>query len=278
MIEEEDDETLESLRRLPWDENQDVSKWFQAAVLDLDMHANYECIDSIASLLSNLAHYRNDVVHEVVDCLLEQIQTGFEQTDWQQAPLRVRQMKLLAEMYIYRTIETVELLEMLYHLIGFGSATSNGVSTSAHVFQLLERQQALKSSGQQNGVTVMPTLSEESEEANQSSIQLPKEIIDPASTDDDPSDYFRLKLVCVLLETAGPVFAKGARKAKMDRFLLFFQRYILCKNELPLRVEYFVQDAFEQIRPAEKLKKNFPTKIFGYLFTEMRGKMFELQP
>ena len=205
MIEEEDDETLESLRRLAWDENPNIKKWFIEAVLDLDMHANYESIDSIASMLSNLAHYRNDVVIEVVDSLLEQIQTGFEQTDWQQAPLRVRQMKLLAEMYIYRTIETVELLEVLYHLIGFGSATSNGVSTSAHVFQLMERQQALKDSGnQQNGVTVMPTLSEESEELNQSSIRLPRELIDPASTDDDPSDYFRLKLVCVLLETAGP--------------------------------------------------------------------------
>ena len=73
---------------------------------------------------------------------------------------------------------------------------------------------------------------------------------DPASGDEDPYDYFRLKLVCVLLESVGHLFTKGARQTKMDRFLLYFQRYILCKKELPLRVEYFIADAFEKLKPS----------------------------
>lgn len=58
---------------------------------------------------------------------------------------------------------------------------------------------------------------------------------------DPPFSYFRMRLVCSLLETCGQFFNKGLAKKRLDRFLVFFQRYLLAKPPLPLDVEFDVQ-------------------------------------
>ena len=40
---------------------------------------------------------------------------------------------------------------------------------------------------------------------------------------DAPDDYFRLRLVCSLLETCGLYFDKGPAKKKLDFFLTYLQ-------------------------------------------------------
>jgi len=40
---------------------------------------------------------------------------------------------------------------------------------------------------------------------------------------DLPDDYFRIRLVCNLLETCGAYYDKGIAKKKLDFFLTFFQ-------------------------------------------------------
>jgi len=38
-----------------------------------------------------------------------------------------------------------------------------------------------------------------------------------------PDDFFRVRLVCVLLDTCGMCFDRGTQKKKLDNFLTFFQ-------------------------------------------------------
>lgn len=38
-----------------------------------------------------------------------------------------------------------------------------------------------------------------------------------------PDDYFRIRLVCTLLDTCGTCFDRGTAKKKLDFFLTFFQ-------------------------------------------------------
>lgn len=38
-----------------------------------------------------------------------------------------------------------------------------------------------------------------------------------------PDDFFRIRLVCVLLDTCGMCFDRGSQKRKLDNFLVFFQ-------------------------------------------------------
>ena len=58
---------------------------------------------------------------------------------------------------------------------------------------------------------------------------------------DPPDSYFRLRLVCKLLEACGHYFSSGSASARLERFLTCFQRYLLAKPSLPFDVEFDVQ-------------------------------------
>ncbi|RPD73709.1 transcription factor [Lentinus tigrinus ALCF2SS1-7] len=74
---------------------------------------------------------------------------------------------------------------------------------------------------------------------------------------DMPDDFFRIRLVCVLLDTVGMCFDRGSQLKKLDNFLTFFQLYAHCKEPLPMDVEFMLSDSFEAVRPKMVLFKNF---------------------
>lgn len=58
----------------------------------------------------------------------------------------------------------------------------------------------------------------------------------------DPSeDCFRIRMIITLLQTCGHYFGRGSSKRKLDRFLIYFQRYMLSKGALPLDIEFDIQ-------------------------------------
>lgn len=67
------------------------------------------------------------------------------------------------------------------------------------------------------------------------SCTIQQDILDP------PEDCFRLRMVITLLETCGQFFDRGSSKRRLDRFLLYFQRYVLSKGVIPLDVEFDLQ-------------------------------------
>ena len=62
---------------------------------------------------------------------------------------------------------------------------------------------------------------------------------------DMPDDFFRIRLVCVLLDTCGMCFDRGSQQRKLDNFLMFFQMYVLSKEPLPMDVEFMLSDSLE---------------------------------
>jgi len=58
-----------------------------------------------------------------------------------------------------------------------------------------------------------------------------------------------MRLVCTLLDTCGQYFDRGSSKKKLDRFLVYFQRYILTKQLIPMDVEFMLSDCLESLRP-----------------------------
>ncbi|KAG0129632.1 nonsense-mediated mRNA decay 2 protein [Tuber indicum] len=82
---------------------------------------------------------------------------------------------------------------------------------------------------------------------------------------DMPDDFFRIRLVCTLLDVCGMCFDKGSAKKKLDFFLTFFQYYTFTKDPLSMDIEFIIQDTFTQIRPAWSL----------YTSLEEAGKAFE---
>ncbi|KAG9058049.1 hypothetical protein FS842_002010 [Serendipita sp. 407] len=74
---------------------------------------------------------------------------------------------------------------------------------------------------------------------------------------DAPDDYFRIRLICTLLDCCGMCFDRGSYKRKLDRFLTFFQLYILTKTDIPMDVDFMITDTMEQLRPKLVMYKTF---------------------
>lgn len=86
------------------------------------------------------------------------------------------------------------------------------------------------------------------------------------STFDPPQNLFRLRLICVLLDTCGEFFNRGPGKLKLDCFILYFQYYFWLKkssttwdteNPFPITMDYLVTDVLKKLRPNFKKKNCF---------------------
>ena len=75
---------------------------------------------------------------------------------------------------------------------------------------------------------------------------------------DMPDDYFRIRLVCTMLDTCGICFDRGSAKKKLDFFLTFLQYYILTKDPIPMEIDFLVQDTYTLVRPQWKIATELP--------------------
>ncbi|OAP55447.1 hypothetical protein AYL99_10420 [Fonsecaea erecta] len=82
---------------------------------------------------------------------------------------------------------------------------------------------------------------------------------------DPPDEFFRIRLVCTLLDTCGICFDRGSSRKKLDFFLTFFQYYMATKDPLPMDIEFLVQDTYSLVRPNWKLVTELEeaAKLFG---------------
>lgn len=92
---------------------------------------------------------------------------------------------------------------------------------------------------------------------------------------DLPDDFFRIRLVCTLLDVLGDlveVFDRGPAKKKLDFFMTFFQYYVTTKEPLPMDTDFLVQDTFAKLRPQWKLLTDFEDA--GKAFAELTKQNF----
>ncbi|KAH7947478.1 hypothetical protein HPB52_012310 [Rhipicephalus sanguineus] len=103
---------------------------------------------------------------------------------------------------------------------------------------------------------------------------------------DPPDSLFRIRLVCILLETCGQYFNTGSSKKKLDCFLVFFQQYYWQKkssdtygeeNLFPITVDYLVKDTLLPLRPKIKLCESAEeaTAAVEDLMSELKPKLSE---
>ncbi|RNA18662.1 regulator of nonsense transcripts 2 isoform X1 [Brachionus plicatilis] len=95
------------------------------------------------------------------------------------------------------------------------------------------------------------------------------ELIANADTCADPLDnYFRIRLVCTLLDTCGQYFDRGSTKKKLDCYLIYFQRYYMFKKEFGQSVdiarpydrfdiEFVFTDIISSLRPEFKFANTY---------------------
>ncbi|KAH6571579.1 hypothetical protein BASA60_007103 [Batrachochytrium salamandrivorans] len=78
---------------------------------------------------------------------------------------------------------------------------------------------------------------------------------------DSPNDFFRLRLVCTVLDTCGGSFKDGVDGNSLDNFISFMQMYMFTKASLPMEVEFFVDETLELLRPEIKRFKSYEESV-----------------
>jgi regulator of nonsense transcripts 2 len=76
---------------------------------------------------------------------------------------------------------------------------------------------------------------------------------------DPPQDFFRVRLICTILDTVRPYFVSGNAAKRMDQFLVYFQLYLICRetDAMPLDVSFLLEDTFQGLRPQLKRMETF---------------------
>jgi len=89
---------------------------------------------------------------------------------------------------------------------------------------------------------------------------------------DQKADTFRISLICTILESTREYMVRKKLKYKMERFLIFFQKFIHSKTYIPTLLEFMILDVFDILAPKMILYKTFNDsieackKILKYVF------------
>lgn len=112
------DKIMRLMRRLDWNNEETYS--YAIKCLTGAHNVKYFNIRCLASLLSGLVGYQEEIGTKVVDGVLEDIRLGMEINLPKFNQRRVAQIKYLGELYNYRMVESADVFKVLYSLISFG--------------------------------------------------------------------------------------------------------------------------------------------------------------
>jgi len=204
---------LKKLRMLHWEDPEIFGLLLK--IFTKIWKLKYSNIYYVAQIAASLMRYHPDFVIMLVDAVFEHIRSGLELNLFVHNQRRLAMVRYLGELYNFRVLETGAIFDTLYLIVGFGY----GISA---------RNQSLIIDGGRPRPGAQNPL-------------------------DMPNDFFRIHLVCGLLETCGQCFDRGSSKKKLDQFLAFFQYYIHTKDQVSMDVKFEIQDLFEKIRPNAKI-------------------------
>ncbi|KAL9087457.1 MAG: hypothetical protein Q9159_003594 [Coniocarpon cinnabarinum] len=197
------EKVIKQIRKLHWEDEEVVAILRKAFVKP--WRIKWHNLHYLAIILGSLHRYHQDFTIGVIDDVLESIHLNLEINDFKANQKRIAEVRYVAELYVYRMVDSSVIFDLMYKLVTFGHGG------------------------------------------------WPKPASAPAI--DLPDDFFRVRLVCTLMDICGSFFDKGVIRKKFDFFLAFFQYYIFTKDTMPMDVEYVVHDTFTNVRSDWRMVK-----------------------
>lgn len=114
---------LKYLRRLDW-EDPKVSSYVVRCLTKAYVF-RWHLIRSLADVVSALSSYQERAVTRVIDSVFEDVRAGLEIHSPKLAQRRIAMAKYLAELYIYRLIDSQNVFNTLYSIISYGVTWSH---------------------------------------------------------------------------------------------------------------------------------------------------------
>lgn len=234
--------TALQMKRLPWDEE------IQSYVIKKFIKVNrmkFSTIPFVAMLIAQVGKYRKEVLVGVVDGILEAIRAGMERNDGRDAQRRVSEVALLGELYNSTVLSEKVVFFVLYQFITLGhEAPGNSRAGAEATATALLNSEA---SGNNTDANESLDLNVDVQSRKLASTGFFLTAPDP------PRDYFRIRLVCTLIESCGQKLLFEKRR-KVRVFWTLFERYAYCKavqsgldGQLPLHIDHILSDAFEKM-------------------------------
>ncbi len=239
--------TALQMKRLPWDD--EIQKYVIKKFVKVN-RMKFSNIPDAAMLIAAVGKYRKEVLVGVVDGLLEAVRSGMERNDGRDAQRRISEVALLGELYNAHVLNERVIFFVFYQFITLGhEAPANGVAgPDSSASALLN----LDTSG--NGLDAAGSLDLNNDVQARKLAQTGYYIQAP----DPPNDFFRVRLICTLLEACGHRLLREKRR-KLQVFWSLFERYVFCKavqagleGQLPLHIDHIVEDAFEKMNRNEE--------------------------
>ncbi|CEG47804.1 regulator of nonsense transcripts [Plasmopara halstedii] len=234
---------VKTLRRLPWQKSTTCDMVLKALLKVTKgkvMQMKWIC-----EVVKGLSRYHDEVLVLLVDDVLEYIRYGLEMNDYRDHQRSLGYVKLLGEIYNCGLVNMNVVVETLYLLIN-------------HSHDLLTLPQY--SSDKLSAAQLL--------EVKKRFLLVPDLRYDPRvpSAVDGPNEVFRIRLVSALIETCNGggiahltgmngVNDRGISRPRLGRFMVFFQRYLFSKTDVPLETDFVVFDLFEML--ANSMKDHF---------------------
>ena len=224
------DRIIRQLRKLPWNSSEErVEVVVVKATMKL-ARAKYSNVPLATDCLSGLSKYHPNVIVRLVDSVIEELHRGLESPHKREQQKLVSYVRLISELYNFNAVSSTTVFDVMYLILSCGyhdEATSSA--------QLLEAFTVCTASPTASALMVESIF-----ERRKFDTRRPCDI-------DVPTDCFRVQLICEMLQACGMYFVRGLSRMKLEEFLLYFQKYLLCKPALPTHVEFSVLDMFDSL-------------------------------
>ncbi|ETI54982.1 hypothetical protein L914_02191 [Phytophthora nicotianae] len=231
---------VKTLRRLPWQDS-GTCEMVLKALLKVTKGKVLQ-MKWICEVVKGLSRYHDQVLVLLVDDVLEYIRYGLEVNDYRDHQRSLGYVKLLGELYNCGLVSMNVVVETLYLLINHSHDLltlpqySSDKLTAAQLLEMKKR------------FLLVPDMRYDP--------RVPSEV-------DGPTEVFRIRLVSALIETCngsgsvghGNSTERGISRPRLGRFMIFFQRYLFSKTDVPMETEFVVFDLFEML--GSSLKDHF---------------------
>lgn len=178
----------------------------------------------VAQVVHTISKHVEFVGIYMVDELIERIFFELEENSFRTRQRHLGYVKLLAEMHNARVIAAAAILEVLYYMLRQGHDT-----IAWSVFQ-----------GNPEA-----SIGDDFRRMSQIVVDLRYDPRVPCDND-SVDNMFRIRLVCVLLETCKLEINNLPTRAMLMRFLTFFQRYYYTKADVPFETEFMFMDTLDR--------------------------------
>ncbi|XP_037936989.1 regulator of nonsense transcripts 2-like isoform X1 [Teleopsis dalmanni] len=119
------DRCIKMMRRINWDDP--TVKSYAIKCLSKAYLLRFPLIRSLADLVSGLTSYQENIVANIIDNVCDDIRFGLEKHSPRLAQRRIAMVKYLGELYNYKLIDSITIINMLYSIISLGVVYEDGV-------------------------------------------------------------------------------------------------------------------------------------------------------